>query len=86
MKYHLILINTEGYMTEHTLELPVTPEISWPDFEQLSQVKDLLLQNPSMRLHDVTPDGMPSWFTDEEWMTIQQNHMGSSKLTVPDDL
>ena len=72
-------------MLEHTVDLPVTPEISWPDFEQLTPVKDLLLQNPSMRLHDVTPDGIPSWFTDEEWMTIQQNHMGGAKLAVPDD-
>ena len=62
-------------MTEHTLDLPVTPEITWHDFERLEQVQNLLLMNPTMRLHDVTPDGMPDWFTDEEQMLNQKANM-----------
>ena len=85
MKYHLTLMNTEGTMLEHTVDLPVTPEITWQDFEQLTPVRELLLLNPTMRLQDVTPDGMPKEFTDDEWMTLQQRHMGGAKLTVPDE-
>jgi hypothetical protein len=62
-------------MTEHLLDLPVTPEITYYDFERLKEVKELLLMNPTMRLHDVTPDGMPDWFTDEEMMARQKANM-----------
>jgi hypothetical protein len=62
-------------MTEHLLELPVTPEITYYDFERLKEVKELLLLNPTMRLHDVTPEGMPDWFTDEEIMLRQKANM-----------
>jgi hypothetical protein len=62
-------------MTEHDLDLPVTPEITYYDFERLKEVKELLLMNPTMRLHDVTPDGMPDWFTDEEMMARQKANM-----------
>ena len=78
-------MNTEGIMLEYTLDLPVTPEITWQDFESLTPVRELLLLNPTMCLQDVTPDGMPDQFTDDEQMTIQQGHMGSSKLVVPDE-
>ena len=62
-------------MTEHTLDLPVTPEITYHDFERLKEVKELLLMNPTMTLQDVTPDGMPDWFTDEEQMSRQKANM-----------
>lgn len=62
-------------MTEHTLELPVTPEITYYDFERLKEVKELLLMNPTMRLQDVTPDGMPDRFTDDEQMLRQKANM-----------
>ena len=62
-------------MTEHDLDLPVTAEITWHDFEQLALVKDLLLMNPTMRLHDVTPDGMPDRFTEDEWTILQKANM-----------
>lgn len=75
MKYHLILINDHGFCSEHTLDLPVTPEITWHDFERLELVQNLLLMNPTMTLHDVTPDGMPDWFTDEEQMLNQKANM-----------
>lgn len=75
-------MNTQGIMLEQTLDLPVTPEITWQDFEQLTPVRELLLLNPTMRLHDVTPDGMPDWFTDDDQMRIQQQHMGGKGQTV----
>jgi hypothetical protein len=75
MKYYITLMNTVGIMSEHVLELPVTPEIKWHDFESLEQVQELLLLNPTMRLQDVTPEGMPDWFTDEEQMIRQIANM-----------
>jgi hypothetical protein len=54
------------------MDLPVTPEITWPDFVNLEPVRQLLARHPSMRLQDVTPDGMPDWFTDEDWLKLQQ--------------
>jgi hypothetical protein len=82
MLYHLILINDMGTMSEHTVDLPVTPQVTWQDFEQLTAIKQLLLLNPTMRLHDITPDGMPDWFTDDDWMRIQQAHTGGKSQTV----
>ena len=79
-------------MLEETLDLPVTDDITWQDFVKLSKVKDLLLLNPTMRLHDVTPDGMPSWFTDEQILLITLEHQGIRKrqnqsgATVYEDL
>ena len=92
MKYHLTLINPDGFMLEQTLDLPVEDSISWHDFSQLSRVKDLLLLNPTMRLHDVTPDGMPDWYTDEQLLRIQLQHQGLRKsqadtgVTIYEDL
>jgi hypothetical protein len=79
MKYHLTLINTDGFMLEETLDLPVQPEITWSDFESLAQVKNLMLLNPTMTLLDVTPDGMPDRFTDEQQLTRQLANMGIKK-------
>jgi hypothetical protein len=79
MKYHLTLINPEGIMLEETLDLPVSDDISWQDFTQLTKVKNLLLLNPTMKLHDVTPDGMPSWYTDEQLLRITLNYQGIRK-------
>jgi hypothetical protein len=67
-------------MTEHTLDLPVTPEITYYDFERLKEVKELLLLNPTMRLQDVTPDGMPDRLTDDEIMSNQKANMLDSGL------
>jgi hypothetical protein len=66
-------------MIEELLDLPVEPEISWSDFLSLSQVKNLLLLNPTMTLLDVTPNGMPDTFTDEEKMRRQLFSMGIKK-------
>jgi hypothetical protein len=66
MIYYITLMNEQGTMLEEALELPVTPEISWSDFEQLKAVKELLLANPTMHLQDVTPRGMPDKFTEEQ--------------------
>jgi len=63
-------------MLEYTLDLPVDPEITWKDFEGLSQVKNLLLLNPTMKILDVTPEGMPDRFTDEQQMLNQFHNMG----------
>jgi hypothetical protein len=62
-------------MQEHDLDLPVTPEITYHDFLNLKEVKELLLLNPTMSLQDVTPDGMPDRFTDEEIMSNQRANM-----------
>ena len=62
-------------MQEHDLDLPVTPEITYYDFERLKEVKELLLLNPTMRLQDVTPDGMPDRYTDDEIMSNQKANM-----------
>jgi hypothetical protein len=68
-------MNTAGIMQLHEMELPVSPEITYHDFERLELVKELLLLNPTMRLQDVTPDGMPDKFTDEEQMSRQIANM-----------
>ena len=92
MKYHLTLINPEGFMLEETLDLPVEDSITWQDFTQLRKVRDLLLLNPTMRLHDVTPDGMPNWYTDDQLLRITLHHQGIRKtqgatgVTVYEDL
>jgi hypothetical protein len=62
-------------MSEHTLDLPVSPETTYYDFERLPQVRELMLLNPTMTLHDVTPDGMPDRYTDEEIMSRQRANM-----------
>lgn len=85
MKYYLTLINDAGIMLEHELDLPVTPEITWQDFVQQRAVKDLLLMNPTMRLQDITPDGMPKEFTEEEQLNINRNYNGGGELTVPNE-
>lgn len=79
-------------MLEETVDLPVEDSITWQDFSQLAKVKDLLLLNPTMRLHDVTPDGMPSWYTDDQLLRIMLHHQGIRKTqndsgaTVYEDL
>jgi hypothetical protein len=82
MKYHLTLINTDGFMVEETLDLPVDDTIQWEDFVQLRGVRECLLLHPTMKLIDVTPDGMPDWFSDEEKMTRQLANMGLRKSTT----
>jgi hypothetical protein len=76
MKYIITLINSEGIMSEHTLQLPVSSDIQWHDFVALSQVKNLLLMNPTMTILDVTPEGMSDRFTDEQMMANQLAAMG----------
>jgi hypothetical protein len=39
-------------------------------------VKELLLMNPTMSIIDVTPEGMPDRFTDEQQLTNQLTTMG----------
>jgi hypothetical protein len=79
MKYHLTLRNPEGIMLEQTVDLPVEDSITWHDFTQLSKVKDLLLLNPSMTLWDVTPDGVPDRYTEEQILRITLQHQGLRK-------
>ena len=78
MKYHITLLNDQGSMLTHTLELAVTPEITWQDFERLEQVRELLLLNPTTHLQDVTPDGMSDWFSDEQLMWNQIANMNDN--------
>ena len=92
MKYHLTLINPEGVLLEHTVNLPVEDTITWHDFVQLSAVREVMMLNPTCELVDVTPDGMPDWFTDDQLLQITLNHQGIRKrqnqsgATVYEDL
>ena len=79
MKYTLTLINTEGFMVEEILNLPVDDTIIWADFVQLGRVRECLLMHPTMKLIDVTPDGMPDSFTDAEQQQRQLANMGLRK-------
>ena len=79
MKYHLTLSNTEGFIIEESMDLPVNDTANWAEFMSMSAIKELLLMNPTMTIVDVTPDGMPDWFTDEEKMTRQLANMGIKK-------
>ena len=79
MKYHLTLINTEGFCIEESLDLPVDDTANWAEFISMSAVKELMLMNPTMTIVDVTPDGMPASFTDEERMRRQLSNMGIKK-------
>jgi hypothetical protein len=81
MNYTLTLINDQGFMLEETLDLPVSDDISWQDFAQLSAVKNLLLLNPSMQLIDITPWDMPASFTDEEMRQRQNSYMKNTEST-----
>lgn len=63
-------------MSEHTLDLACTDDITWEDFIQLRSVKDLMLINPTMTILDVTPDGMPDIFTDTEMQFRQLSNLG----------
>jgi hypothetical protein len=76
MKFHVTLINDQGFMIEETLDLPITDQATWDEFVSMRAVKSLLLLNPTMRILDVTPDGMPDRFTDEQQLTNQLNAMG----------
>jgi hypothetical protein len=76
MIFHITLVNNEGIMSEHTLDLACTDDITWEDFAQLRSVKDLMLMNPTMTILDVTPDGMPDWFSDGELMSRQLTNFG----------
>jgi len=76
MKYTLTLITTDGLTLEECLDLSVEDTITWADFINLTAVKDLLLLHPHMTLVDVTPDDMPNWFTDSEFLSRQLNHFG----------
>jgi hypothetical protein len=79
MKYTLTLINDAGFMHEETLDLPVEDTIGWEDFVQLSLVRECLLMHPAMKLLDVTPHGMPDWFSDAEQQQRQLANMGLKK-------
>jgi len=79
MKYILTLINDMGMIAEETLELPVSDDITWQDFVQLTLVKNLLLTFPSMQLVDITPQDMPDRFTEADIMRIQLSHQGLRK-------
>ena len=79
MKYHLTLINTEGFMLEQTLDLPVDDTANYSEFMSMRAVKELMLMNPTMTIIDVTPDGMPDTFSDEERMRRQLLNMGIKK-------
>ena len=70
-------------MLEESVSLPVSDDITWADFVQLSQVKNVLLMNPTMRLLDVSPWDMPASFTDEEQRQRQNLNM---KTTESSDL
>jgi hypothetical protein len=79
MIFHITLINDAGFMQEHSLDLPCTDEARYEDFIQLESVRDLLLMHPTMRVQDVTPDGMPDWFSDAEQQSRQLANMGLKK-------
>ena len=79
MKYHLTLINTDGFMVEETLDLPVEDTIVWEDFVQLGKVRECLQMHPTMQLVDVSPDGMPDSFSDDERLRRQLANMGLRK-------
>ena len=76
MRYEITLTNSEGVVIEETMDLPVADTVTWEEFEQVAEVKELLLTNPSMRIIDITPEGMPRLFTDGEATLIQLRHMG----------
>jgi hypothetical protein len=63
-------------MLEHCLVLPITDQATWDEFMSMRAVKELLLLNPTMRIIDVTPDGMPDRYTDEQQLTNQLSNMG----------
>ena len=79
MKYHLTLINTEGFIIEESLDLPVDDTAQYNEFIALPAVRELMLMNPTMTIIDVTPDGMPDTFSDEERMRRQLTNMGIKK-------
>jgi hypothetical protein len=67
MIYH---ITTVDYTT-HILDLPLEETDSIQAFEQHPDVVAL-----GQSVLDITPDGMPDRFTDEEMMTILLRHQG----------
>ena len=69
-------------MLEHSLDLPITDNANYDEFMQLESVRDLLLMNPTMRVQDVTPDGIPDWFSDAEQQSRQLANMGMKKTQV----
>ena len=83
MKFHITLINDQGIMSEHSLDLPITDDATWAEFIKLEAVKDLLLMNPTMTILDVTPDGMPDTFSDGEIMFRQLKNFGIRAVREP---
>jgi len=69
MKYH---ITTERGV-ETTLDLQISPEATWLQFCSLPEVEIL---GPIL---DITPDGMPDKYTDEELLTLTIRNMGYKK-------
>jgi hypothetical protein len=86
MIYHVILQDSQGTQTTHTIDVDCDALSTWSAFAQQQPVKQLLLLHPNQTLYDVTPDGMPDWFTDEQELSNQRAQMGDSKLAIPDDL
>ena len=82
MIFHITLINDQGIMLEHSLDLACTDGATWAEFIALPAVKDLQLMNPTMKILDVTPDGMPDWFSDAEQQSRQLANMGMKKTQV----
>ena len=66
-------------MLEQSLNLPITDQANWDEFMAMRAVQDLLLMNPTMTILDVTPNGMPDRFTDEQQLTNQLTAMGIKK-------
>jgi hypothetical protein len=86
MIYHVILQDSQGAQTAHTVVVDCDANSTWSAFEQQQPVKQLLHLHPNQTLYDVTPDGMPDWFTDEQELSNQRAHMGPSRQTIPEDL
>jgi hypothetical protein len=83
MIFHITLVNSEGIMLEQSLDLPITDDATYEQFMQLASVKELLLMNPTMTILDVTPDGMPDWFSDGDMMLRQLTNFGIKAVREP---
>jgi hypothetical protein len=69
MKYHITTLTDMGVFETHVLDLPVDDSITWPDFVNLTPVRQLTGQ-----IVDITPDGMPDQFTDPEQLNNSRRY------------